>query len=242
MSTNNTTPPPLSAETLKYRLMTGNMSKHGGLRGSLTRCAQKFGAFQSELRSETPDAEKIETSKQDLVQDLSFYQLELAKLVLLHENMLQQVERNQAAEEARNTEIEEWTEKVKASQAEANKAKAVEACFEEYETVAKLINTRNPQSCLQLRSNIAALHKEMETLKKEEATTDNILEVRESQFQLLMQYMLDLKKSLNDPEEQKMTQELAESKATKEATMKQGDEEEQDAMQVDDDEALYDGL
>ena len=44
-------PPPLVPDTLQYRLDVGNIGKMGGQRGSLTRCAQKFGTFQSKLVS-----------------------------------------------------------------------------------------------------------------------------------------------------------------------------------------------
>ena len=43
-------PPPIISETLQYRLATGNIGKNGGQRGSLTRCAQKFGTLQQRLR------------------------------------------------------------------------------------------------------------------------------------------------------------------------------------------------
>ena len=69
--------PPLVAETLQYRLDTGIISKNGGQRGSLTRCAQKYGIFLSKLQTNAPDAEEIEAAKGELVQDLRLYQLEI---------------------------------------------------------------------------------------------------------------------------------------------------------------------
>ena len=88
--------PPLVSETLQYRLDTGIIGKNGGQRGSLTRCAQKFGTYQSKLllastaameedddnNSKQSQQNQLEVAQQDLIQDLNWYQLDWNKLVL----------------------------------------------------------------------------------------------------------------------------------------------------------------
>lgn len=217
-SSGGTFPPPLVTETLQYRLDTGNLAKQGGQRGSLTRCAQKFGVFQSHLLAEQPDAEAIEAAKQDLSQDMGLCQLELYKLILLQRNLEAQVELNQKAQDNRQAEIDQWSEEVQSSLAEASQAQEMRRCFQEYEALAKLTNENHPQSSRTLKEQLSKVENEIQKLKQEEAETGHLIKVREGQFQLLIQYMLDLKRSLNDTEEQAKLDDLAKT------AKKQGDE------------------
>ena len=103
-------PPPLNHDTLQYRLDTGNIGKVGGQRGSLTRCAQKFGTFQSKLlpkpasaaigddaKTDASEADQahpaaiIETTKNDLSLELELYRIEATKLLLSSQNMSNEV-------------------------------------------------------------------------------------------------------------------------------------------------------
>jgi hypothetical protein len=202
-------PPALEASTLQYRLETGNIAKQGGQRGSLTRCAQKLGLYQSHLLASHPDAEIIETSKQDLKQDIDLFKLELLKLILLQKNLRTQVALNEEMIEDRQAEIDQSSEEVKAGQSEANLAQETKRCFEEYEAVAKMTNEMYPRSTRELKDKLMTVRKQIEELKKEDAATAHILKVRESQFQLLIMYMTDLKRSLNDADEQEKLLDLA---------------------------------
>ncbi len=243
-------PPPLVTETLQYRLETGNIAKQGGQRGSLTRCAQKFGIFQSNLLAEKADAEAIETSKQDLVQDLELCKLELYKLILLQRNLAAQVERNQTAEEDRQKEIDKWSELVQSGQSQASNAKLTKRCFLEYEALAKMTNENHPQSSRALKEQLAVVQNEIDMLKEEKAATDYMRKVRESQFHLLIQYMMDLKRSINDTEEQGKILNGAKESTGKSVGASEGDKEEEvevESMDVDDDdeeeeEGLYGDL
>ena len=245
-------PPPLVAETLQYRLDTGNIAKQGGQRGSLTRCAQKFGIFQSNLLAKVPDAETIEASKQDLCQDLEMFELEMYKLILLQRNLDAQVEINHKAQQHdRQAEIEKWSEEVRSSQSEAGRAQEMKRCFQEYEALAKLTNENHPHSTRALKEEVSKIVAEIEQLKAEEAKTNHLMKVREGQFQLLIQYMLDLKRSLNDTEEQATLEELA-KKAPREVDKEDAAQDrandsamnKAEAMDVDDEEeeGLYENL
>jgi len=242
-------PPPLVTETLQYRLETGNIAKQGGQRGSLTRCAQKFGVFQANLLATEPDAEAIESSKQDVVQDLESFKLELYKLLLLQRNLHTQVELNQKAQEGREAEIEKWSKEVLTSQSEASHALETKSCFMEYEALAKLTNENHPQSSRALNGQLAKVQKEIEELESEKAVTDHLIKVRESQFQLLIQYMMDLKRSLNDSEEQEKLLKLAKQSKSQNETddgtqleSARGSDSKPESMEVDDDEGLYGDL
>jgi hypothetical protein len=243
-----TFPPPLVTETLQYRLDTGNIAKQGGQRGSLTRCAQKFGIFQSNLMASQPDAEAIEKAKQGVSQDLNLCKLELYKLILLQRNLDAQLELNQKAQDGRQAEIDEWSQEVRSSQSEASQAQDMKRCFQEYEALAKLTNENHPQSSGALKEQLSWVEEDIEKLKQEEAETDHLVKVREGQFQLLIQYMLDLKRSLNDTEEDAKLLELAKkaNEGAKGSANTKGIKsavDKAEAMDVDkEDEGLYEDL
>lgn len=225
-------PPPLVPEVLQYRLDTGNIGKSGGQRGSLTRCAQKYGTFQSKLLNDK-DAEAIESSKGELVQELQLFQLELVKLDLQQQILVAQVEENKAAHTEREARIQEEKTQVQEIQAKAQQAQATRNCWLEYEALAKLAQEKCSQPRRKLEQQIEQVKKELQALEEQQKSADEVLHVRESQFQLLLQYMLDLKRSLTDEEEQ---QPALPTKKRKKEEDEEGAVEEQDesaAMDVD---------
>ena len=199
----------MEASTLQYRLETGNIAKQGGQRGSLTRCAQKLGIFRGNLAASQPDPERIQGSKHDLIQDIELFKVELLKLILLQKNLHAQVALNQNLIEDCQAKIDESSGEVMAGQAEANRALETKRCFEEYEAVAKMTNELHPRTTRELKEQLTAALKQIDVLKKEDAAVDHVLKVREGQFQLLIQYMTDLKRSLNDTDEQQKLLHLA---------------------------------
>lgn len=247
-------PPPLVAETLQYRLETGNIAKQGGQRGSLTRCAQKLGTFQSHLLASSPDAEQIESSKQDLLQDLELCQLELYKLILLQRNLDAQVRWNATAEQDRQHEIDTWSESVQSSQAMAQQAQWTKSCFLEYEALATLINDHHPQCSRVLKEKLTEMETQIAELKQEDTMTDQMMKIREGQFHLLIQYMLDLKRSLKDTNDGEQQMDVAHQVSNEDNTKKQqgpshanrskgkaGNKEVIDSMDVDDEVDADDG-
>jgi len=194
--------PLITAETLQYRLDTHNFGKSGGQRSSLTRCAEKYGSFRSELSSKTPDAEVIEKSKICLVREVELFDLEMTKLILWQHNLERQANRNQVAEAKREREIEDIQLQVRDCRALANRSMERRNCLSEYESLANVINENHPASSTELQQQIDEIQSEISTLEEESASKDEILKVREAQYQLLIQYMLDLKQSLKEDDEQ----------------------------------------
>jgi hypothetical protein len=239
-------PPPLVTETLQYRLDTGNIGKSGGQRGSLTRCAQKYGSFQSKLLAKEADAEAIEGSKQDLAQELQLYKLELTKLVLLQRSLQEQVDLNQEAEIERESRLEELTREVQESQLQANRSQETQSCYLEYEALAKLANENHVQPSRKLKEQIAQIDEEIKGFQQQETEMDKTLKVRETQFQLLIQYMLDLKRSLTggDGDEHAKGVPHAQGSDDENDDDEEGaiEEEQPTPMDVDDEEDLYGDL
>ena len=193
--------PLITTETLQYRLDTQNFGKSGGQRSSLTRCAQKYGSFRAELSSKTSDAEVIEKSKSDLIREVELCDLELTKLILWQHNLERQARRNGLIEAEREKKIDDMRQKVNESRILAKKSLEQRNCLSEYESLAKVINEHHPISSTLLQEQIDEIRTEISNLEKASMDKDGIIKVREAQYQLLIQYMTDLKQSLKEDEE-----------------------------------------
>lgn len=193
--------PLITTETLQYRLDTQNFGKTGGQRGSLTRCAQKYGSFQVALSSTTIDAKAIESTKDDLVREVELFELELTKLILLQQNLEKQVKRNRTAEAERDQAIKKAQEKVVESRSLAEQSLRRTNCLSEYESLAKVIHEHHPTSSDELQKRIEGLRDELSGLEGEIASRDETLKVREAQYQLLIQYMMDLKRTIEEDDD-----------------------------------------
>lgn len=191
-------PPPITTVTLQYRLDTGNIGKQGGQRSSLTRCAQKFGTLQFHLLTSNPDAVAIENSKVDLVRELELFELEMNKLILWQQQLERQVRTNQEVQQKRERELASLSQQVGESSRQARMALQTQRCFAEYEALAKLINNNHPTSIDQLQHQIDEMKADMAAVEAETNDKDKILKVREAQYQLLIQFMMDLKRSVDE--------------------------------------------
>jgi hypothetical protein len=202
--------PFITTESLQYRLDTQNFGKSGGQRGSLTRCAQKYGSYQNELSGSTPDndddgennsANNIEKTKLDLIREVELFDLEMTKLILWSNNLETQIKRNTMTESKRGKEIIDIQDQVKESGIRANVSSERRNCIMEYNSLAKIINDNHPISSTELKKQIDEIKLEISLLEDETVTKDKILKVREAQYQLLIQYMLDLKQSLKEDDD-----------------------------------------
>ena len=206
--------PFITTETLQYRLDTQNFGKSGGQRGSLTRCAQKYGSYQTELllSGSTPDngddaendnttTNNIEKTKLDLIREVELFDLEMTKLILWSNNLETQIKRNDVIQTQRGKELIDIKEQVKESGIHATISSERRNCTMEYNSLAKIINDNHPISSIELKKQIDEIKLEISLLEDETVTKDKTLKVREAQYQLLIQYMLDLKQSLKEDDE-----------------------------------------
>jgi hypothetical protein len=208
--------PLITTETLQYRLDTQNFGKSGGQRSSLTRCAQKYGAFRAELLSSsntktpTPDDNNdntnaevnIEKSKNDVVREVELFDLDITKLILWQRNLERQAKRNEVIEVERKDKIEAMQQQVRESKIIANRSLEQKNCLSEYESLSRVINENHPTSSTELQKEIDEILTEISTLEEASAKKDEIIKVREAQYHLLIQYMMDLKQSLKEDDEE----------------------------------------
>ena len=231
-STSTTTfPPSFSSETLKYRLLTGTMLQSGGQKGSLTRCVQKFALLEQQKKqlqksdgdvtnnnnnnnnnddddnnnngNDVPPSKNKRGGTEELKQELQLYQMELTRLVLLQQTLEKEIQENDNTNiNLLQGQIQELADQVQQRSDEADRAKQVQSCFLEYEALARLANSNNQSSSRKLRNEIEQVQNEIREYEKEDEKVDQILKVRTSQFQLLIQHMHDLKRYLFEVEEE----------------------------------------
>lgn len=228
---------------LQHRLALGAATK-GGQRGSLTRCAVRIAQLGGGESSSTTE----ESSEEECLRELQLLQVEMNKLYGMIQRTQQEVEETDASF-ALEQEIAAELEEVKRLRTEVNQASLAQSCQLEYEALAKLATSRHPTPRRVLQQQLDDVKQQLEQAKRETLEKEGHVKVREAQFQLLMQCILDLKQSLNEPleldEKEKAAvlddkeEEEGEEDAKQEAEPMQEDDKEEDE---DDEEGLYTDL
>jgi uncharacterized protein involved in exopolysaccharide biosynthesis len=88
---------------------------------------------------------------------------------------------------------------------QTKQAASTQSCLTEYESLAVLAVQRHPVSSRALQDQLKAVQDDYEETEKALAKATADVAVRNSQFQSLMQSLLDLKQSLTEPLEQRTT-------------------------------------
>ncbi|GAX26583.1 hypothetical protein FisN_21Lh048 [Fistulifera solaris] len=180
----------ITPKILHQRLLVG-LGNKGGAKGSLTKCVARVGAV---LRD--PDNS---TLKEAAVREFEHQQLELMKLYWM-------VYRNQIELETLNSSINitkqqasEESVIVQEKRKELRKQLTVTACEREYEALAKVATTRHPTSRRALQQQLDRVLEQYKETEEAVKRTKKEVAIRQSQFQLLMQSLFDLKQSLQEP-------------------------------------------
>jgi len=190
------TPPPLTNETLNQRLLTGNATK-GGARGSLTRCATKLGALNTKLNAPGGSTDlEIQTIKEDIKREVRLFQVEMHKWMIMIQAAEKELKDVTAQEQQMADAVEQKQRDIQELRNQATKVARTRKCWTEYETLAKLARQRSP--CRVLRAKMDKANADLEKTKNQLYHTAAESKVREKQFHLLIQCMLDLKRSLGE--------------------------------------------
>jgi hypothetical protein len=99
-------------------------------------------------------------------------------------------------EEAIAKEVEAKQQEIQDLRAQAVQVARTRKCWQEYETLAKLARQRSPRRILQAKMEKA--NADVENTKKQLYKISAESKIREKQFHLLIQCMLDLKRSLGE--------------------------------------------
>lgn len=190
------TAPALSNETIQRRLLTGASSK-GGARGSLTRVATKLGHLHAKLnaRGGSTDQE-IQAVKDELKREVRLFQVEMRKWMIMIQSAEKELQDVTSQEQEMAAAVEEKQKEIQELRDQAAKVARTRICWQEYETLAKLARQRSPRRVLQVKMEKA--NADLEKTKRQLYETAAESKVREKQFHLLIQCMLDLKRSLGE--------------------------------------------
>jgi hypothetical protein len=196
-------PPPIGTDILQFRLDTGNMGKLGGQRASLTKCAQALGICIKATSAVGNDRSALQTSKQELKRELHLFELEMTKLLLLQQQREKQVQVNAKILKEREVKITHLQQTVQESSKQAHHALSQQHARQEYDAIAKLILEQHPISQQNLMQKIGDIKQQSQQVDVELSKTNKAMQLRGAQFQLLFQYMNDLKRSLQEEEGKK---------------------------------------
>jgi hypothetical protein len=193
----------------QQRLSAG-LGLAGGARGSLTRTVGKLTDWQQQQQqqqtAETTDKDDGETSRYNLVRELQLMEVEMTKLILMHQR--QELELREASKmNDRNGDDELATNRAAVEELmdQTKQAASTQSCLTEYESLAVLAVQRHPVSSRALQDQLKAVQDEYEETEKALAKATADVAVRNAQFQSLMQSLLDLKQSLTEPLEETTT-------------------------------------
>lgn len=241
------TPPTLNNETVQQRLLTGASIK-GGARGSLTRCATKFGLLTAKLKtSEKENNAEVEAIKEELKREVKLFRIEMHKWIVMVQSAEKELQQSFSWEQKIAANVEKKQQEIQELRAQAAKVARTRKNWQEYETLAKLARQRSPRRVLQAK--MEKVNSDLEKTKKQLYETAAESKVREKQFHLLIQCMLDLKRSLGEaieipPEKKIEAEEEEEEEEEKEGKNNDKIEKEDgiEPMETEDADDLYGGL
>ena len=220
------TPTVVTNEILQNRLLAGLGIKGGG-RGSLTRIGDML---------HRADTDK--TPADALIREFQHSQIELTKLLL-------KTKRNQlelAAIQRDTAAIVEQTDQARTSlqhkRRQLTQQLQVTACEREYDALAKLAATRHPVSRRVLQQELDTCRARCQETRRALQTSRAETAVRQGQFQLLMQCLLDLKQSLTEP----LDVEVVDANSDAEEGRASEDAESMDVVPAGEEEELYGDL
>lgn len=180
----------LTSKILHHRLLVG-LGNKGGAKGSLTKCVARVGAV---LRNPEDG-----TAREAAVRELQHQQLELVKLFWMVQRNQVELETLHSSVNISKRQASEESVVVQDKRKELRKQLTVTACEREYEALSKVAATRHPTSRRALQQQLDRVAEQQRETEDAVKRTQKEVAIRQSQFQLLMQCVFDLKQSLQEP-------------------------------------------
>jgi len=164
----------------------------------LKRAAKKFVLFQNTLLYQPP--EKWIEAKQTLSKELFLYQFSMNKTHLVCTTAEKQLENYSQELKIKDEEINKVQIEIEKLKEDLQKEKENRKNKEEYETIAKVINSYPPRQ--QTEREIQELNQELELLSQEAASTTSRFDLRTKQLQLLLYAVHQLQQTLEEEKSQ----------------------------------------
>jgi len=190
----------INNESFRERLATKEGQNLTATRGSLSKCVLRcrdftekiFHLVQNETNCEMAfDAVSLERLKDELTSDLKLHDLEMRKSTLSASAAEVELKYYATIAECTKSSISECKLEIKKLKRKLSHELGVRGSREEYESLAKEANSHAPRVITEAKIN--ELNISINKLRKRNSENDAELELREKQFQLLMQSIFDLK-------------------------------------------------
>ena len=233
----------LSLETIHERLQAG-LGLKGGSRGSLTRCVGRLGQAKAAALADDGDtnAAAATAMTDSLIREIEFMHLEMTKLVLMAQRQRAELEEMPTLPSSNTHDTEKVTQARQAVQLLRHQravAHATLACQREYESLAKVACSRYPTPRRVLQQKLDTLLASRKQAAAELHTIQAQIAVREKQVAALLQCLSDLQQSLQEP---LVLTPAEETDTPMQVDDNEKDQQNYDAMEPDEDGALYDDL
>ena len=238
MSNNNTTiptPPSLSNETLRERILTGGGT--GATRGSLTKVATRYSEFLQSLTSATNDSsdnndnnttDTIQSAAAALETELSLHDLEIRKLLLSSQaSDYNSSQYTQTLHDMQNT-LKSTQSDIQSLTSTLITERQIKSNRVEYNALAKLANDQKLNPVRITQNELNQIEEEINIVQKEVTYVQYELCVKEKLMRCFMSSLGDLTSMLKE-EEIKKKKSVLEGGSSK----SDGCEKEDDDMKVD---------
>jgi len=211
----NTTPQTISNESneiLHRRMVT---REGGGVEiqcGTLSKAASQFQKFVRHALSlsengtnnkvvSTEETEKIVAS---LKRELLLHGIEMSKMKFISRSVDTELREYDRLQQEMEESISRNRSDIESLHNQLKHEKLVRRNREEYEAMAKLATVHPPRR--ETNFKLEAIRKKITDIREEEKKLDKYLEIREKQFQLLLQSIFDLKSTLSEEDKDEQIQ------------------------------------
>jgi hypothetical protein len=204
----------MDAKILEARLLTRESAL---VTSSVSKCAAKLQSYflalgaanhvgkEKEIKASNSEdaaiAPSIEESKESLIREISLYRFEMVQVLAsaaMCERELSEYLRMEADTER---DIQDAEKHIEQLTEELREHKSVRRHKEEVEMLARLVNTLPAGSVVDKEMRKA--QEALDRLRAESAAADNKVRMRSKQFQVLLQCLSDLQRSVEEEEEQR---------------------------------------
>lgn len=187
-------------EVMKARLITRELI--GGRKspkGSLTKCSFRFRDLCYKLSSSGADKKEIESLVFALKREIKLANLEMRKIELVDLAMDADLDEYLKLQSHFELTKKRNRKEIQDLQQMLVDQKLVRRDKQEYEALATMANTLQSKRNTQMK--LSSVQADVDNLKSQEVRRDVELDVREKQFQLLLQCIFDLKSALEEDED-----------------------------------------
>lgn len=189
--------PTLTNDTLRKRILIGGSQPLAAPPRGLAKAVSRFRELTAALQSD--DTPKVEDASTALRSELALHDLEMRKLFLSARAYDAASSKSAASLSTMNSSQSTTQKDIESLTIELNHEKKIRRNREEYNTLAKMVNTSHPPA-KKTREDLKSVQEEIAKTKEEVDRARWEISVRERQIRVLMTSLGDLREVLRDEE------------------------------------------